>query len=87
LSCQKLDKFAISYFYIEIVIVCAVLYFIHIYLGVFINVIFSVFIFIGYIKFALFYGFVQNVWLYMMVVVIWVLVYVDILFFWVMMCI
>jgi hypothetical protein len=40
-------------------IVCAVLYFIHISLGVFINVIFSVFIcFICCIKFALFYGFV-----------------------------
>ena len=56
MSCQKLDTFASSYFYLEVV-VCAVLYFIHILLGVFINVIFSVFIFIRYIKFALFYGF------------------------------
>lgn len=58
MSCQKLDKFASSYFCLEIVIVCAVLYFIHISLGVFVNDIFSVFIFICYIKFVLFYRFV-----------------------------
>ena len=59
MSCQNLDKFASSYFYLEIVIVFVVLYFIPISLGVFINAIFSVFIFFIYcIKFALFYGFV-----------------------------
>jgi len=42
---SEMDKFASSYFYLEIAKVCAVLYFIHISLGVCFNVIFTVFSF------------------------------------------